>query len=206
MPTATPKPQTTSAASNGGAIALTFDCGYNAASLSRILETLAAHDSHATFFLEGHWVARSPGIVPLIVADGHEIGSHSYSHTTFTTLTETEVTSEITTTEQAIAQAGGPTDLSLFRYPYGAHTADTDAWISARGYTPVDWSIDPRGWKTDTLAEDVTAHIRAHARPGGIVLMHCGSAADESALDQVITDLHSRGYSLVTVSEMRNLR
>jgi len=185
-----------------GAIALTFDCGFGTASLNRILATLAAADVRATFFLEGNWVDRSPQIVGPIVAAGHVIGNHSYSHPSFTTRTEAQVVDELTRTAAVIANAGGPASLSLFRYPYGARSQQTDAWITAQGYTIVGWSIDPQGWRQGTTAEQVLGSVLRGAKPGGIVLMHCGSTGDEGALPQVITLLRARGYVLVTVPEV----
>jgi peptidoglycan/xylan/chitin deacetylase (PgdA/CDA1 family) len=185
-----------------GAIALTFDCGYGAASLNRILATLADAGVHATFFLEGNWVERSPQVVAPIVAGGHAIGSHSYSHPDFTIRTQPQVTSELTKTASLVAAAGGPASLSLFRYPYGARSAETDAWVTAQGYTIVGWSIDPQGWKQSTTSDQVLAAVLRDAKPGGVVLMHCGSVGDEGALAQVIASLRARGYALVTVPEL----
>ncbi len=185
-----------------GAIALTFDCGFGAASLDQILATLAAADVRATFFLEGNWVERSPQIVGPIVAAGHVIGNHSYSHPSFTTRTESQVIDELTRTAAAISRAGGPASLSLFRYPYGARSRQTDAWVEAQGYTIVGWSVDPQGWRQGTTSEQVLGSVLRHAKPGGIVLMHCGSAGDQGALAGVITSLRARGYALVTVPEV----
>ena len=213
-PTVTPEPMVTGIVTarptrrpglirpSAGPIALTFDCGYNAESLNRILVALADYDVRATFFLEGVWVERSPQIVAPIAADGHEIGSHSYSHRDFTDLTEEEVAYELARTEALVAWAGGPPSLSLFRYPYGARTWETDRWIVEQGYTSIGWSIDPRGWKRGTTSEDVIEAVEAQAESGDIILMHCGSRADEDALEAVITLLQSRGHDLVTVSSL----
>ncbi len=185
-----------------GAIALTFDCGFGAASLDQILATLADADVRATFFLEGNWVERSPQIVAPIVAAGHVIGNHSYSHPNFAARTESQVVYELTRTAALVADAGGPASLSLFRYPYGSRSRETDAWVTAQGYTIVGWSIDPQGWRQGTTSEQVLAAVLRNAKPGGIVLMHCGSVGDQGALAQVITSLRARGYALVTVLEV----
>jgi peptidoglycan/xylan/chitin deacetylase (PgdA/CDA1 family) len=183
-------------------IALTFDCGYNIDSLNRILAMLAEHRARATFFFEGAWVARTPMVISTTVASGHEIGSHSYSHPDFRTLTQAQVAWELDTTATLIERAGSPARVTLFRYPYGARTLQTDAWVIERGYQIVGWSIDPKGWRAGTTPQQVIDHLRAHAEPNGIVLMHCGSTTDERALEGIIRDLHAANYELVTVSAL----
>lgn len=183
-------------------MALTFDCGYGAASLNRILATLAAYDVRATFFMEGKWVERTPEVISATLAGGHELGNHSYSHPDFTTLTQEQVEAELATMAARVAWAGGPATLSLFRYPFGAHNAQTDAWVSAQGYRVVGWDIDPMGWKSSATAAQVYRTVRTEARPGAIVIMHCASDADEGALEPAIRHLQGAGYTLVPVSEL----
>lgn len=184
-------------------IALTFDCGGNAQAVKDVLATLKAGGAQGTFFLEGKSVEESPEIVPLILAGGHELANHSYSHPRFTTLTQTEVISELAQTEALIsAAAGRPVPMRYFRFPYGDRNQELRNWIARQGYQSVFWDVDAQGWRNTITATEVVSFVLNAARPGSIVLMHCNAVADQSALPLVITDLQAQGYHLVTLSEV----
>jgi peptidoglycan/xylan/chitin deacetylase (PgdA/CDA1 family) len=184
-------------------IALTFDCGGSAAALKNILALLKEGQAQGTFFLEGELVEKSPEIVPLILADGHEVANHSYNHPRFTTLTQTQVISELTQTEALIsAAAGQPMPLRYFRFPYGDRNQERRDWAAQLGYQSVFWDIDAQGWRSTITATDVISVVVNTAQSGSIVLMHCTAAADREALSTVITELQAKGYQLVTLSEV----
>lgn len=183
-------------------IALTFDCGGNARAVKNVLAALKAGGAQGTFFLEGKSVEETPEIVPLILAGGHEVANHSYSHPRFTTLTQTEVISELAQTEALIsAAAGRPVPMRYFRFPYGDRNQGLRDAIAQQGYQSVFWDVDAQGWRNTITATEVVSFVLNTARPGSIVLMHCNAVADQSALPLVITDLQAQGYHLVTLSE-----
>lgn len=182
-------------------IALTFDCEGTEENITEVLQILKTDDTKATFFLEGITVEQKPHLVPLILAQGHELGNHSYSHPHFSTLTQTEIISEITRTEDLISTAAGqPVPMRFFRFPYGGRTPEIRQWVAQLGYQSAFWDVDAKGWKSTITTTDVISTITNTVKPGSIVIMHCSAAADRKALPTVITALKARGYSFEILS------
>ncbi|MEM7346858.1 MAG: polysaccharide deacetylase family protein [Chloroflexota bacterium] len=185
----------------GQALALTFDCGGSATAIQTVLSILKAGEAKGTFFLEGKTVEAHPEVVPLIMADDHDLGNHSYSHPRFTTLTQTAAISELVQTEALIsAAADHPLPLRYFRFPYGDRNDEIKAWIGTLGYQSIFWDIDPRGWHATITTTDVISTVVNQAKPGGIVLMHCSAQADLLALPTIISTLKAEGYSFEPLS------
>ena len=188
---------------NRPALALTFDCEGNYESIKKMVDLLDVAQAKGTFFLLGRTVAANPQIVPLILAGGHELGNHSYNHPRFTTLTYTQVVTEVTLTENIISEAAGkPLPMRYFRFPYGNRDQQTRTWLAELGYQSIFWDIDPQGWRKSMTATQVISTVVHQAQPGSIVLMHCGRLADETALPTVITELQAQGYALETLSQI----
>jgi peptidoglycan-N-acetylglucosamine deacetylase len=145
-----------------GQLTLTFDdCGTPAA-IRAILDTLAERGLHAIFFPTGVCRDQYPWLVPTLVAAGHRVCNHTYSHPDLTRLSDAAVASEI--------QRGVSVDCDLFRPPYGAlDRSGRIARIAASlGYRVQLWDVDTRDWAA-TPADTMVAMI--HAR-GGVVLFH----------------------------------
>ena len=111
-------------------IAMTFDDGPSSETTPRLLEILKQRNIKATFFLIGENAASNPDIVRRILADGHEIGNHSWTHPQLSRLSDDRVTAEINKTQDAIKEASGFTP-TLLRPPYGAIT-DAPARMDTR--------------------------------------------------------------------------
>src|SRR6267378_6489119 len=107
---------------DGPYIALTFDDGPNEQLTPRLLDLLAQHHIHATFFVIGENAAQYPEILQRAVREGHEIGNHTWSHPNLAKMSEENVRNQIDRTEETITNAirSRPT---LFRPPYGSLTA-----------------------------------------------------------------------------------
>ena len=88
-------------------MALTFDFGSDAGNVSRILQVLADHGVKSTFFATGQAATSYPDAVRSVVAHGHEIGNHSFSHPYFTSLTSAQMTDELSRASAAIRTATG---------------------------------------------------------------------------------------------------
>lgn len=191
-------------------VALTFDCESGVENTRQILKTLRQEDSgkapiRITFFLMGQYALKYPDIVREIVADGHELGNHSFDHPKFTTLTQVTVTQQISYTEAAINLAlGYPLSMRYFRFPYGLREAEHLTQIAELGYQSVLWNLDPRGWEKDRTAEDVVEYMRQTVRPGGIVVMHCACWNDVNALPEIIRIVHDKGLQVGTISDLVN--
>lgn len=176
-------------------VALTFDDGPGPHT-ARLLDLLAARKAPATFFLLGQNVARQPGLVRRMAAEGHEIGNHTWDHQQLTKLGRTGQREEVERAAAAIAAAGAtPT---VFRPPYGSRNATTDA---VAGAPVILWDVDTLDWKTRDTDATVAAALR-DTRRGSIVLMHDIHAPTVAAVPRIIDGLRERGYTLVTVSQL----
>lgn len=189
------------AAAAGDKIALTFDDGPHPVLTPKLLDTLKEKHVRATFFLVGKRVAEHPELVRRIIAEGHEIGNHSWSHADLTRLSRSQVASEIDRTQQAIEKAGAPAP-HLMRPPYGAINASVVRQINGDfGMDIVLWTVDPQDWKTPGQ-EAVKARILADTKPGYIVLSHDIQPDTVAVMGSVIDGLKSRGFEFVTVSQL----
>ena len=185
--------------SNQPMIALTFDDGPSTHT-RRILDTLTANNSRATFFIPGYMVIKYEDTARAIIEQGSEIGGHSWGHTQYTKYTADELRYDISSTNNDIFNATGfmPT---FYRPPYGT-TSDMIKSISAEmGMSIINWSIDSEDWKSrdpDKIYDDIMRDVKS----GSIILCHDTYSTTADAMERVIPALIEQGYQLVTVSEL----
>lgn len=177
-------------------VALTFDDGPSAHT-DRLVSYLASNGIHATFFMVGQSVVARPETVARAYANGFEIENHTYTHPQLTTLTRDAQLSEVSRTDSALRARGVPTTASL-RPPFGSYNAST----RTLGKPLILWSVDPRDWETQDSGK-IRAHIAANTRAGSVVLMHDTISATVDAVPGIIADLKARGFTFVTVKELR---
>src|SRR5437773_2041484 len=104
-----------------GIVALTFDAGNEGGGAgAQILDILRERGLHVTFFLSGHWVDHNPQLAQQLVADGHEIANHSYSHPDLTHLSDNQIVYELDYTDQVVWDIVGVHTRPYFRPPFGA--------------------------------------------------------------------------------------
>jgi peptidoglycan/xylan/chitin deacetylase (PgdA/CDA1 family) len=200
---AAPKPRASyvSVPGVGRTIAITFDDGPSAKLTPQLLDILKARGIHATFFVVGENAAEYPDILKRAVAEGHEIGNHSWSHPQLTRLSADGVASQVEKTNTAIRAAIGH-DPVLIRPPYGATNPRLDRLFNEKyGMKVILWSVDPLDWKYRNSAH-VEKEILAQTGPGGIILSHDIHATTVAAMPATLDALIAKGYKFVTVSEL----
>jgi peptidoglycan/xylan/chitin deacetylase (PgdA/CDA1 family)/predicted small secreted protein len=190
-------------------VALTFDAGANADGIPSILATLAETGVPATFFLTGKWVEVYPEYSAEIGAK-FPVGSHSYSHPDFTTLTDAEIESELSKAAAAIESATGLDPHPMFRFPFGASNDHCVDLVNSLGYGAINWTVDTRGWQGTSGGQSVDLilnRVLDGLQPGEIVIMHVGSNPDDGstldadALPRMIEELSAAGYTFVTIDQ-----
>ncbi len=198
---ATPKITFSQCHVEGPYIAMTFDDGPHGANTPRLLEMLKQRKIHATFFLVGQCVAEYPEIVKRIVAEGHEIANHSWSHPQLSSMSESSVRDQLQKTHAAIIAACGVTP-TIMRPPYGAFTARQRAWAHGEwGYQCILWDVDPLDWKIRN-SEHVKNEILKQTVPGSIILSHDIHKTTVDAMPETLDALLAKGFKFVTVSEL----
>ncbi|KYZ75348.1 polysaccharide deacetylase [Anaerosporomusa subterranea] len=186
---------------NQKVVALTIDDGPHYKITPEILTVLKEKQVKATFFVLGVNAQQSPAILAQEVADGHEIGMHTYSHPILTKLSPQKILDEFDKAEKALLPiAPKPT---LFRPPGGIYNSRVLEIAQQRGYTTILWSIDPHDWSRPP-SEKVVDRVLADITPGSIVLLHDGQypLPTAQALRTIIDRLRKLGYEFVTISEL----
>ena len=183
-------------------IAITFDDGPDPVLTPRLLDLLKQRGIHATFFLVGKNAAAFPEVVSRIVAEGHEVANHSWSHPLLTQMGQDGVESQLRRTHDAIVKACGTAPL-LYRPPYGAVRLSQRTRIEKTfGYPAILWDVDPQDWKHPRNAQKVYDSILSLTRPGSIILCHDIHETTVAAMPSTLDDLTARGYRFATVTQL----
>jgi peptidoglycan-N-acetylglucosamine deacetylase len=161
------------------AVALTFDDGPDPVQTPKILALLAKYQVKATFCLVGQQVEKHPEIVREIVAAGHTLCNHTWDHSlTIGKDRPEQIQQDLAQTNAAIRAAVPDAKIPFFRAPGGNFTDVLVAVAANNQMTSLYWEVDPRDWDHPTGEDDgkhvdkVVAGVRAHVKPGSIVLSH----------------------------------
>jgi peptidoglycan/xylan/chitin deacetylase (PgdA/CDA1 family) len=180
-------------------VALTFDDGPYGETTEEILRTLAQENVQATFFVVGRHVETRPELVRKIMAQGHEVGNHTYSHPRLTEITHEQAREELVKCEQAVFNATGA-HMNLMRPP-GMKFDDGLLRLNQElGYTTIHWNA-VAGDYVPVEPETVAKRILWQAQPGSVILLH-DTPATAAALPYLIKRLKQDGYRFVTVTQM----
>ena len=186
-------------------VAMTFDDGPHPQNTPRLLNMLRDRNIKATFYVIGSCVDRHPHIVRRIVAEGHEIGNHTYTHRKLTSLGSSDVRTEMSKTQSAIVRAAGVKPRTM-RPPYGAlRTDQRNTIFSEFGYPTIMWSVDPQDWKRPGPSV-VCSRILSSSRNGSIILAHDLHKPTVDAMPRTFDGLLAKGFKFITVSQMLALK
>lgn len=186
-------------------LALTFDDGPHPQLTPKLLDILRQQGVRATFYVIGRNVETYPDIARRIVAEGHEIANHSWSHPALTKVSAAKLKQEIESTSNVIERVTGrrPTNM---RPPYGAiNDRVRQAILQDHKLDVIMWSVDPLDWKRPG-ASVVTQRMVQGAKPGAILLAHDIHPGTIEAMPQTIAQLKAKGYGFATVSQLLALR
>ncbi len=180
-------------------ISLTFNCAWGNEDIDSILETLNKYNCKCTFFLVGEWAEKYPDSVRKIKENGHEIGTHSYSHRDYTKITSAELGEDIEKCDNIIKGITGEAP-KLVRTPSGAYNNSVVKAVEALDKICVQWSRDSVDYNKAS-ADDIYRRSVEKTLAGDIILMHTGTENTATALPRVLDSLLGR-FELVTVSEL----
>jgi peptidoglycan/xylan/chitin deacetylase (PgdA/CDA1 family) len=186
-------------------MALTYDDGPNDPHTLRLLEVLAKHGVHATFFLIGRYVQQRPDVVREIVRAGHVVGNHTFTHPLLIFKSEAVIRQEIGQCRAALQDAIGEHS-NLFRPPFGGRRPAVLRAARELGLEPVMWNVTGYDWKAPA-ADVIERKVSNQIRGGDVILLHDGGhkqiGADRSqtviATDGFVARYLSEGYEFVTI-------
>ncbi|MEP9351020.1 polysaccharide deacetylase family protein [Xanthobacter sp. KR7-225] len=186
---------------DGPYIAITFDDGPNPETTLKLLKMLEQRGIKATFFVLGSRAVQSPEILKQMVAQGHEIGNHSWNHPILPKVGVAETDRQLTQTNDVIEKITGKKPIYL-RPPYGAMSAPLRKHIEDKyDLTFIYWSVDTLDWKNKN-PEKIYELTMKQIGPGGIILAHDIHPTTVQAMPKVLDALLARGYKFVTVSQL----
>jgi chitin deacetylase len=190
-------------------VALTFDDGPTKQGTSDILAILDQHQVHATFFLIGAELEKDIEQGRRIVAAGHELGNHSYSHERMLLVSPSFVRNEIETTDRLIKETGYQGEIT-FRPPYGKKLFTLPYYLSRTGRKTITWDVEPESYPEIAANSDkIVEHVLAKVQPGSIIILHVMYSSgnkSRAAVKGIIEGLKAQGYSFKTVSELIALK
>lgn len=181
-------------------VALSFDDGPTPLGVAQVLPELERRGVNATFFLTGREAAERSDLVKAIVAAGHEVGNHSFSHQRMVLRPASFYDGEIARTQAVLQTAGA--QVRAFRPPYGKKLICLPRAVERAGLRMIMWDVE------DPATSDPAAYARdvvAAARPGSIILIHAMYPANQTAreaLPAILDGLRDKGLKIVPVREL----
>jgi len=193
---------------HGDSVALTFDDGPNEPYTSQVLDILKARGVRATFFLVGINARNYPETVRRIVAEGHEIANHSFTHPYLIREGGESMLWQIDETQRTLEEISGVRP-RWFRPPHGFRDPRLFPKTRRLSLDVCEWSNMPRDW-TRPGTRVIVDRVLRDLQPGDIVLLHDGAGTvhggDRSqtveALPRILDALAARGLRPVTVTQI----
>jgi peptidoglycan/xylan/chitin deacetylase (PgdA/CDA1 family) len=188
-------------------VAFTYDDGPHPSNTNQLLDILDKFQAKATFFAIGKNIEKYPEIIQNILAQGHEVGNHSYSHLPMIFRKPSFINSEIEQTDRLLRQLGVNTDIH-FRPPFGLKRLILSFILEQKHKKNILWNLDPK----DCLAtnpESIESYVITNIKPGAIILLHDGGGdrtPTVKATEFLLQNLQEKGYKFMTVSELLTLK
>jgi len=168
-------------------IYLTFDEGYENGYTPQILGALKEKGIKATFFVTYDYCRSAPELIKRMIAEGHEVGNHSYSHPSFPDCSEREVRDEIQKLHDYVKDNFNY-EMRLVRFPKGEFSEKTLSIAKELGYTSVFWSFAYVDWQTENQpsAEEAYAKITSQSHQGAVILLHAVSKINAALMPDLL--------------------
>ncbi|VBB06553.1 polysaccharide deacetylase [Lucifera butyrica] len=189
-------------------VALTFDDGPYPPYTGQILDILREYKVPATFFVIGRNAEKHPELVRRILAEGHQLGNHTYDHVDLLKADKKTIAYEIDRANKVIAAITGQVP-HVVRPPHGFRDPVVMEVMNERHLKVVEWSVMSRDW-TNPGVDVIVSRTLKGVKNGSIILLHDGDGIEASqsraqtveAVRRIITELLLRGYTFVTVDEI----
>lgn len=184
---------------------LTFDAGYENGCTPQILDVLQLHQVPAAFFLVGHYLETEPELVQRMVAEGHTVGNHTWSHPDMSAIQDKAAfRQELEAVEDLYQQITGQEMAKFYRPPQGVYSADNLRMAQELGYRTVFWSLAYVDWNQEDQPskEQAFAKLLPRTHPGAVVLLHSTSTTNTAILDELLTHWKEMGYRFGTLEEL----
>ncbi len=186
---------------------LTFDAGYENGNTEAILDALKKHNAPATFFLVGNYLETSPELVKRMIAEGHNVGNHTFHHPDMSKIsTKESFAQELSQLEELYQQTTGQPMKKYYRPPQGKYSEANLAMAKEMGYHTFFWSLAYVDWYEDKQPskEEAFKKLLGRIHPGAIVLLHSTSKTNGAILDELLGKWEEMGYHFASLDELAN--
>lgn len=180
--------------------AISFDCAWGVDHTDEILKALKISNVRATWFMVEFWAEKYENYIQKITKAGHEIGTHSSTHSYMSKQNSEEIKKELLSSSEAIEKVTG-SKVQLFRPPYGDYDDELIKTASEQGYYTIQWDVDSLDWK-DLSATDIAMRVINNVKNGSIILMHNNGLHTAEALPIILETLKNKGYSFIPIGEL----
>lgn len=181
-------------------IAISFDCAWGVEYTDKLLEYMRLNEITCTFFAVQFWVEKYPEYVEKIISAGHEMGTHSRTHSYMSKLSKENIQDELNTSSAAIEKLTGQ-KVTLFRPPYGDYNNLLIDTCNEMGLYPIQWDVDSLDWK-NLSATEIAMRVINGVKNGSIILCHNNGLHTAEALPLIFSTLKNRGFEFVPISEL----
>lgn len=181
-------------------ISISFDCAWGNEFTQKLLDEMQKYGVKATFFAVSFWVEKYPEEVKKIMQAGHELGTHSKTHSHMSKQTKKEINEELIYSSNAIKEITGE-EVKLFRAPFGEYNNTLLECAETLGLYTIQWDVDSLDWK-DLSAQEISMRVISKVKSGSIILCHNNGLHTAESLPLIFATLQSKGYRFVKISDL----
>ncbi len=179
-------------------VALTFDDGPNSKYTPKVLEILSEKNALATFFICGNNINRNEALIKEIIFMGHEIENHTDTHQNLSLLSRDKIIEEVTMPQKRINAILPDYKYKFLRPPFGEYEENVEEAVEV---PLILWDVDSDDYKEKDV-NVIKNNVLSNVKDGSIVVFHDDNKNTVKALSEIIDELQSRGFQLVTVSQI----
>ncbi len=174
---------------------LTFDSGYEAGYMEKILEVLKQNNVKACFFITAHYLNTQPDLVKRMIEDGHIVGNHTVNHKSMPEIDNESIKTEVMDLHTAVYDKFGY-EMKYIRPPKGEFSERTLDYTNSLGYKTVLWSLAYDDWDESKQGREEygKSKVLDNIHNGAIILLHSNSKDNSNILDDIIKKVKEMGY------------
>lgn len=179
---------------------LTFDAGYEAGYMEKILEVLKQNNVKACFFITAHYLNTQPNLVKKMIDDGHIVGNHTVNHKSMPEIDNETIKKEVMDLHTAVYDKFGY-EMKYIRPPKGEFSERTLNFTNSLGYKTVMWSLAYDDWDESKQGREEYGKKKVieNIHNGAIILLHSNSKDNSNILNDVIKEIKNLGYEFDTI-------
>ena len=183
-------------------IYLTFDAGYEAGYMEKILEVLKKNEVKACFFITAHYLNTQPELVKKMIDEGHVVGNHTVNHKSMSEISNETIQTEVMNLHTAIYDKFGY-EMKYIRPPKGEFSQRTLEYTKSLGYTTVMWSLAYDDWDEGKQGREEygKSKVIENLHNGAIILLHSNSKDNSNILNDVIIEAKNMGYEFESLEK-----